>query len=381
MQKKLIAVAIAGLAAVPAFAADTSVTLYGLIDMGASWRGNNYDNATAARTGVDSGQMNGSRLGVRGSEEIMPGLKANFRFEAGIAADIGGSNQGTVSTGQKTTKVCTNAACTTTANAVTTEQTTNQRVWGRASWVGLQGDYAEMRLGRMYTPKFNMYADNIDPFGLGSVAETNNIFTHIVARADNAVYVTTPFFGNVFAVEAMYSTKTSGDEAAANAGDTRLIDIQPKLKFGPATFFVDYTQQNVHNATTKKGSVDAGVAADFKVVKATLAYARVKDETVAKVNGSTRGWDRWNVAGTVPMGNLSLLAQYSYSKDRNSLKEKAEQIGFGGLYSLSKRTTVYSVYSKINTDPSVKSGYEVADATNSGNGYRAGFNLGVRHTF
>lgn len=378
MQKKLIAIAVAGLAAVPAFAADSSVTLYGLVDVGGSWRGNNYDATKSSRTAVDSGQMNGTRLGVRGQEEIMPGLTAKFVIEAGIAADTGGNNQGNY--GQSTTKVCTNAACTTTANAVTTEQTA--RTWGRQTWVGLGGDSVEVRFGRQYTPMYNMYASyGLDVFGLGSVGQVNNIFTHVVSRADNAVYLTTPFLGNVFGVEAMYSTNVSGSEAVSNTGDKRFFAIMPKVKMGPVTAYLDYYEQYVHTKDQKQAAWDLAAVGDFGVVKVTGAYARVKDETLPLVNGSTRSWGRWNVGGTVPFGAFTGLVQYTYSKDRNSLGDKAAQVGVGGTYSLSKRTTIYSVYSTIDTDPTVKSGYEVADSTNSGNGYRAGFNLGVRHTF
>ncbi|WP_374603229.1 porin [Niveibacterium sp.] len=357
MQKKLIAVAIAGLAAAPAFAVDTSVTLYGLVDAGYSWRGDNYDSTKANRQGFDSGQLNGSRLGVRGVEEITPGLKGKFQIEAGVKADTGGSNQGGLA-------------------------------WGRQSWVGLDFGAAEVRFGRQYTPQFNMYAGYIDPFGLGGVAETNNVFTHIAARANNAAYLTTPFFGDVFAVEAMY-TKAAGlngapaDEQVGNKDNDRYYSIAPKLKLGKNVFLMaNYSDRKVKGAPASIQSWDIGGVVDFGAAKISAAYAQPKDGTLPPdANGNKIKYNRFFVGATVPMGNFALLASYAYSKDKNDLNEKAQQGGLGGTYNLSPRTTLYGIYGQISTSDEVKGGYEVADATNSGFGYKKGAQFGVRHTF
>jgi len=351
MQKKLIAVAIAGLAAAPAFAVDTSVTLYGLVDAGYSWRGDNYDSTKGNRQGFDSGQLNGSRLGVRGVEEITPGLKGKFQIEAGVKADTGGSNQGGLA-------------------------------WGRQSWVGLDFGAVEARFGRQYTPQFNMYAGYIDPFGLGGVAETNNVFTHIVARADNAAYLTTPYFGDVFAVEAMYTKSLSGDETIENAGNRRYYSIAPKLKLGKNVFIMmNYSDAKVKGASASIQSFDIGGLVDFGAAKISAAYAQPKDGTTLDANGNKVKYNRFFVGATVPFGNFALLASYTYSDDKNDLNQKVQQGGLGGTYNLSPRTTLYGIYGQINTNDEVKGGYEVADATNSGYGYRKGAQFGVRHTF
>ena len=352
MQKKLIALALASLAAAPVLAADTSVTLYGLLDAGFAWRGDNYDSSVGSRKSVDSGQFNGSRLGVKGREDLAPGVKAVFQLEAGIAADTGRSNQGGAT-------------------------------WGRQSWVGLETNSVKASFGRQYTPAFNLYA-NLDPFGLGSVAELNNIFTHVVARANNAAYIATPFYNDKFAVEAMYSTQVSGDEAQANVKDVRYASVFPKLKLGNALLEAGYTKQTTKGASGTDSAIDVGAIIDLQPAKFTLAYARVENgASEVLINGDKKKYDRFHIGTTVPFGNLSLLASWNYSKDKNGQNDKASQLGIGATYDLSKRTTLYAAFATIDTTDGANAGkaYQVYDATNDAFGYRRGANIGLFHTF
>ncbi|MBK7685504.1 MAG: porin [Rhodocyclaceae bacterium] len=85
MQKKIIALAIAGLASSAAFA-QTNVTVYGKIDM-------SYEHSSGTggskTTGINSGGHDGSRLGFRGEEALGGGMKAIFGLEYGsLKADI-----------------------------------------------------------------------------------------------------------------------------------------------------------------------------------------------------------------------------------------------------------------------------------------------------
>ena len=82
MQKNLIALAVAGLAALPAFA-QSNVTIYGLVDMGYKWSGDNMDDRVSSRSALDSGMSAGSRLGFKGTEDLGNGMKAGFVLEQG----------------------------------------------------------------------------------------------------------------------------------------------------------------------------------------------------------------------------------------------------------------------------------------------------------
>ena len=129
MNKKLMAVAVAGAFAIPAIAlAETSaVELYGRGHLGFS-----QYSATGATAGVASDYLkrsrvydNGSRLGVRGSEDLGGGMKALLVIESGVNIDTGNGN------GQANT-----------ANAST------GTFASRDSYVGIGGNWGDVRWGR-----------------------------------------------------------------------------------------------------------------------------------------------------------------------------------------------------------------------------------------
>ncbi len=92
MKKSLLALAVlsafAGVAS-----AQSSVTLYGIIDMNLQ-RNDPKAGGAASTTGVNSGHQSGSRWGVRGSEDLGGGLSAVFTLEGGYSGDTGLQGQG-----------------------------------------------------------------------------------------------------------------------------------------------------------------------------------------------------------------------------------------------------------------------------------------------
>lgn len=360
MQKKMMTAVIGGLLVAPAFAADTSVTLYGLIDAGYSYRSDNYKAGVSARSGFDAGQGSGSRLGVRGTEELAPGIKGFFVLEGGINADTGSSAQSGLT-------------------------------WGRQTLVGLDAQGYKFAIGRQNTPIYNRYSA-LDPFGLGTVGEVNNIFTHILPRADNSVTISTPVWGNLFSVDAFYSLNKSGSEAQGNTGDTRYFSIVPTFNINKTiTVQAGYTQDKVKDASNSKQYYDLLTGINLDSVKLSVALARAEDGT-SKVNGSNKKWDRFHLGAKVPFGNTSLLASYNYSKDKNNLNEKVSQLALGGSYAFSKRTDAYLTYALQTTSDGAeaaaakvtdtsKYAYTISDGSNNGLGYRRGLNIGLRHRF
>ena len=92
MKIKLFAAAAAALVSAGAFA-QSSVTMYGVVDAGVEWV-NKAPNAARtegnSRVGMQSGNMSGSRWGLRGVEDLGGGLKGVFNLESGFAIDDGG---------------------------------------------------------------------------------------------------------------------------------------------------------------------------------------------------------------------------------------------------------------------------------------------------
>src|ERR1700738_4228053 len=85
MKKTLLVGALTGVFATMAHA-QSSVTLYGLIDAGISYSSNVGGKSLWQET---SGAMNASRWGLRGSEDLGGGLKAIFTLENGFNIDTG----------------------------------------------------------------------------------------------------------------------------------------------------------------------------------------------------------------------------------------------------------------------------------------------------
>lgn len=87
MKKTLIAGACVAALSAPLAHAQSSVTLYGLIDAGIVYT-NNANGASLWR--LNSGTVNGSRVGFRGTEDLGGGLKALFVLENGFNVNNGG---------------------------------------------------------------------------------------------------------------------------------------------------------------------------------------------------------------------------------------------------------------------------------------------------
>ena len=152
MQKKLIALAVAGLASTAAFA-QTNVTIYGLVDYGYSYRfdGRGVGSILPGVPGgptpgsaskLDSGIDAGSRLGFKGTEDLGNGLKAVFLLEGGFTNDDGYSAQ-------------------------------SSRTYGRQAYVGLSGNFGTAVGGRLYTPYYTFMLQ-MDPFANGTVGAYSN---------------------------------------------------------------------------------------------------------------------------------------------------------------------------------------------------------------
>jgi predicted porin len=137
--------------------AQSSVTLYGLIDQ---FLTRLHADGLPTTTRLDSSGFLASRIGVRGSETLGAGLRTNFVLEAGANPDDG-----------------------TAADA--------NRLFNRLAWIGVQGEFGELRVGRQNTPQFTMNG-RFDAFASGTQASGWNNLLGQAPRADNAVAYFSP---------------------------------------------------------------------------------------------------------------------------------------------------------------------------------------------
>ncbi|MEO8303820.1 MAG: porin, partial [Betaproteobacteria bacterium] len=121
MNKKLVAVAIAGLLAAPLAQAQTAnVTLYGRLNLDLEFvKGQQANGSNPTQYRVSS---NSSRFGLRGTESLGGGLNAIFQVENSLTADNSGGS-----------------------------------LAGRDTFVGLQGGWGTMKVGFYHLPYDNIH--------------------------------------------------------------------------------------------------------------------------------------------------------------------------------------------------------------------------------
>ncbi|WKU18945.1 porin [Advenella alkanexedens] len=364
MKKTLLTAAlVAGFASVAH--AESSVTLYGLVDGGVgyntqktTWSGD-FGNGSFKTRGFEfkNGVKNGNRWGLKGTEDLGNGTSAIFQLESGFDLGNGRSGQG-------------------------------DRLFGRKAVVGLTGEsWGTLTLGRQYNVADDFLAP-IDPFGTGwGQAAIGSAFGGSVsARYDNVVKYVTPNFSGFQA--GLGWTGDNNKETYRN--DTYGVDYDAKdstngITFGlgynngpiQAGFSYDYlrSKQKVNGVTVGDDKVKAwnlGFAYDFDVVKLHLMYGQQNDGQIGGIGlagdivlpdftggvetvGNGIAYDgfrqkSWMLGLTAP---VSEAGKVLFSYTGNNIKNKEDFDGkitshifnLGYLHSLSKRTSVYAVAS------------------------------------
>lgn len=390
MQKKVIALAVAGLVSGAAFA-QSNVTIYGVADVGVEV-GKYGDNAGVV-TRAQSGQQAGSRLGFKGEEALGNGLKALFTLEMGISMDTGNHS-----------------------HAGAGVSATTSSAFSRQAFAGLSSDkFGTVTIGRQYTAFFNTLV-KADAFGYGLGAQLGNTLAKLpgaTSRTDNTIIYATPNFSGFSGALAYGSGGAAGAETPNQAALTnqvnkvgRYVSAQAAYENGPVYAGLAYSELTggtpanlATNGYTNKTWVAAG-SYDFKVVKVLASYAAGK---LDQDNGGTiyKG-DGWSLGAKVPLGTAHVIsAQYSKLNDKMSTDQDFKVWGVGYEYYLSKRTNLYAAYAKGSNNNGATYALDGAAVGNSAvvgssttyntmggvaGGSQAGYNpwnvmTGVRHTF
>lgn len=342
MMKALVAVAVSG-AFAGAACAQTSVTTYGMVDLGiVQENGAVANKANAAAkispganiTKLTSGAQSGSRLGFRGIEDLGHGVSALFVMEMGIAADTGGLTQGGL-------------------------------MWGRQIYVGVKSGLGTVMLGRQYSPAHSTKTGVADPF-TGDLAGNSGNLMASVTRMDNTIKYVSPRLGGVTA-EAAYGL----GEVAGNNEAGRVIGAALTYENGPLKVRLGHHDRN--NATATDADKFTILAANYNFGPATgfLAYGKSKGYSFGNNYDALIGI-------RVPVGASVFVASYIHNNDKLSVNRDASQFALGYMYYLSKRTNLYVSAGVIDN----KNGavYTVGNGTEGGTGNKA-YNAGIRHTF
>lgn len=371
MKKTLLA--LAAIAASSASFAQSSVTLYGVAD--ASLESVKGEKTV---TRVSSDNLSTSRFGLKGTEDIGGGLKANFNLESAIKLDTGANGGGST------------------------------RFWDRAAWVGIAGGFGDLRLGRIDTPIGDiagnvLSAQNYDDLKLlGTRAGVD------YRRADNAVTYFLPTLVPGLSASVQYSTgngtngAASGEVAGSNWGKAYGLGV--KYAAGPlsAGLGYEYARDELNDATvgavlgfpgSQKANATLGyVGYDFGVAKVTGYYdaetaptAYAYNTTTGLATGNNRRLTVLGAKVAVPVApQFTVIAGLSEARNvlgDPSTDDNVEIVTIKGIYDLSKRTSVYGLFTNVNNAKNTTLGIYGGPAVSTPDKTTHGLAVGIRHTF
>lgn len=332
---KHLGLSLLALAAAGAAHAQSSVTLYGLVDLNLTRTTAGSKAGGASQIDMNDGTingLNGSRWGMRVSEDLGGGMKAGAVLESGILADTGAAGQG-------------------------------GRSFGRQVFLSLSSAaVGELRLGRQYVLSDSTMG-TANPFGNAMTFNTGTGVTNMgkalpfwlnVPRADNVIQYQTPNFGGV----------QLAAQAAPEEGGTsdRFHGVKLSYGAGPVALAVSYewNKSRTTGGNTNK-SLTLGANYNFGPVKLLAGLQRNRDLALGSGNGAAAGVTNLtvtNAAGTfnatqadgytvgveVPVGSFTFATNYSTVKYQaaSGTSSKLGKVAIGGRYGLSKNTFLYA---------------------------------------
>ncbi|MFM0620408.1 porin [Paraburkholderia nemoris] len=339
--------------------AQSSVTLYGIVDTGVQY----YNHAAGGGKVIGMPSLTGevpSRFGFRGSEDLGGGLKALFNLEVGFAPSTGALNNG-------------------------------GRLFGRAANVGLSSNYGTLTLGRQLNMTYYAIipADVIGP-AIHSIASFDPYIPN--ARSDNAIGYMGKFDG--LTVGATYSF---GRDAAGPAG--------PAATNCAGQVAANFIACRQYTAMVAYNTALFGVAASYDVMRGgTGASAPLSSSNYTDTRNLVdayvmlgpvkvgAGWLRRNTSAAVHAQSdiFFLGAEYFTAPylvlDAQALRYINRGVANGNLfvarstYLLSKRTSVYASLGYIMNSAKGNAPVAALGSVQTG-ANQLGLMAGIQHKF
>jgi predicted porin len=367
--------AVAGMAAMLATGgafAQSSVTLYGVIDTGIGYLSSQAPSTGATKGGQSvvkmlEGVWGGERFGFKGSEDLGGGTKAIFQLEEGFNTDTGAESKSGL-------------------------------MFSRASWVGLtNASYGTFTAGRQYTPYYNMLAQyGPTPWLTGALGAHPGDLDALDTdyRVNNSLMYTSPTFGGL-KLSGMYAL--GGVAGSFNAGSTWSVGAQ--YLAGAAGIGVGFARFN--NATSGGGAWSSSSTAysgtgEQGESSITNGYQNAAAQQRFAVTGGYQFSPQWDVSASYsnvqyiagpnsgfsttaifntggavlhyrPAVSWDFAAGYSYTRatQANGVQDAAtyQQINLTELYNLSKRTRIYVLEAFQRANGQTINGGKVVNAT------------------
>ncbi len=351
MKHTLIALSV--LATCAAASAQSSITVFGVVDASVT----RLSSDSASVTGLASGEQSSSRLGFRGVEDLGGGLRAGFWLEGSLAVDNGG---------------------------------TAYR-FDRRSTVSLMGGFGEIRLGRDKLASY-LNVETFDPFGDIGVGGNglNNMLGNAAAaegtvegshpkRSSNIVAYITPNMGG-FQGQLQYSF---GERPSNQANNDRgnVVSARVSYQANPLEVALGYAQLDAGSAASEATykATNIGAAYNFGFVKPMVL--------IATERGAGRGVNAYTLGASAPVGQAGeFRVGYTRFNTQNVDDADSSKLALGYLHKLSKRTVVYGLLARVSNDSSASRGFAVSSSSLAAPLIAAGdsatgYSIGVRHTF
>jgi len=333
MKKTLIA-----LAAVAAVSASyAQVTLYGKVDMGVA--ATNVSGGVST-TQVNSGNFNGSRFGLKGSDDLGAGMSMSFQMEAGLNADKGSSGQGGL-------------------------------LFGRQIYISLNTPSGNLSAGRQYTPGDSAMC-GVDLSGCAGAAGGAMYATYLsnaatgdgfgASRQDNSVAYTLPGGLGGLMGQIMLAPDESGATAANDFKGVWLGYVA-----GPFAIHAAVEQSTAIGGNMQR-STFIGTTYDARVAKVSLSTNLGNNAALTDDVG-------YAIQLSMPLGPINAIAAFATETSTAALaatSAKTAAWSIQGVYPLSKKSRAYAGFTSKN-DTAAAANSPVITSTNLAIGMQTDF--------
>ena len=370
----LVAGAVLALVSTTSALAQSSVTLYGIVDAAVTYT---TKQVGGSRTGIDAGQLATSRWGMRGTEDLGGGLKANFTLEGTLINDTGAGGLGF---GGNTT-----VAGATVGNA----GGASNSMFDRQATVGVSGDFGAITLGRQNT----VLVDAIglaEPTSFAQAGNNPNVAYSLLNsgalystfgtndggaafRQNNSIRYATPVMSG-FGGALMHGF----GEQAGNSSANTYSGISGFFSNGASGVSLGYAK--LSNRTDNSKLTMFGGGAKYAVtsgltLRATYAQNKV-DTTNRKIAVAGVGVD------FLVMPALTLTGAYYNVKRSGDVEGKANHFVGLAKYALSKRTSMYTILTHVKAGSTAAADVGLSSGlVTAGNDRANRFAVGVLHAF
>jgi GBP family porin len=350
MKKHILAIAVAS--ALPAIAVAQNVSISGAVDLGIQ----SYDSGTDTYLKAFEHGLTTSRLVFSGSEDLGGGLKASFTLDMRVNPTGGTQN--------------TTAA------------------FNRGAFVGLSGGFGTLQIGQNDTTinqdidakvsqaaNFGLSASI--GYGLANAPDTQTVTNgELGSDQANVIRYISP---RINGVQVEIGFQGGNGSSATSDGKTDVLDLAASYEQGPLGIYVARADSDATTAGTARTSTAFGAKYDLGVVSVG-AFTRK-----AEMNNSIGDITINQASARMPLGDgLALHGVYATGKIKDVNNGKGSGFIVGVTKALSKRTTVYGMFSEVDS----KSGASfVMPGLNGGSSAAVdgadpkAVTIGISHTF